>query len=236
MNYVSFSLWGDNPKYTFGAVRNAQLCGQIYPNWKMIVFVHVGVPRTVVKQLRDFDACTILVDEAPNWQGMFWRFRAVNLVNCNRVIFRDTDSRVTLREAKAVDVWLSSGKSFHIMRDHPAHNAPIQGGMWGVQGLNGLKLVSSKLALANENRDEWGIDQQFLAKEVYPFAKSDACVHDEFFENKAFPDLRRGQEFIGEVFDEQDKPRLSDRNAIAAWQIINKFPSVKARLSVPQYF
>ena len=28
---IGFSLWGDNPKYTVGATRNAQLARKIYP-------------------------------------------------------------------------------------------------------------------------------------------------------------------------------------------------------------
>lgn len=38
MNYVSFSLWGDNPIYNVGIIKNAELMETIYPGWKMIVF------------------------------------------------------------------------------------------------------------------------------------------------------------------------------------------------------
>lgn len=34
---------------------------------------------------------------------------------------RDSDSAITSREEEAVGEWLASNKSFHIMRDHPAH-------------------------------------------------------------------------------------------------------------------
>lgn len=34
---------------------------------------------------------------------------------------RDSDSAITFREEEAVGEWLASNKSFHIMRDHPAH-------------------------------------------------------------------------------------------------------------------
>ena len=40
----------------------------------------------------------------------------------------------------AVDEWIKSGKSLHVMRDHPAHRIPagtnqmsILGGMWGLK-------------------------------------------------------------------------------------------------------
>ena len=30
---ISLSLWGDNPVYTQGAIRNAELAKEIYPDW-----------------------------------------------------------------------------------------------------------------------------------------------------------------------------------------------------------
>lgn len=30
---IAFSLWGDNPKYTVGAIKNAKLTSEIYPGW-----------------------------------------------------------------------------------------------------------------------------------------------------------------------------------------------------------
>jgi len=30
---ISFSLWGDKPMYTIGAIKNAKLAEEIYPGW-----------------------------------------------------------------------------------------------------------------------------------------------------------------------------------------------------------
>lgn len=49
---------------------------------------------------------------------------------------RDLDSRINSREVSAVQEFYSpdhSDKSVHLMRDHPAHNAFIMGGMWGLK-------------------------------------------------------------------------------------------------------
>ena len=54
-----------------------------------------------------------------DWSGMFWRFAAIDDHDVEVMLSRDTDSRLTLREKAAVDDWLSSGKLFHVMRDHP---------------------------------------------------------------------------------------------------------------------
>ena len=79
---------------------------------------------------------------------MFWRFFAHDETDCEYVVFRDADSRISKREKMAVDEWIQSGKSIHIMRDHPYHTVPILGGMWGCR--NGLMrkigLIHSVLA------------------------------------------------------------------------------------------
>ena len=41
---------------------------------------------------------------------------------------RDLDSAPTQREADAVQEWLRSGKTLHVMRDHPSHTFPMLGG------------------------------------------------------------------------------------------------------------
>lgn len=45
-----------------------------------------------------------------------------------RVIFRDVDSLINVREAAAVDAWVSGGEAFHILHDAATHTLwPIQG-------------------------------------------------------------------------------------------------------------
>jgi hypothetical protein len=48
-------------------------------------------------------------------------------------LFRDLDSRPSLREVEAVKEWLQSKHVFHVMRDHPGHDMPMLAGMWGVK-------------------------------------------------------------------------------------------------------
>ncbi len=35
MKYVSYSLWGDNPIYGVGAIKNMHQVKEIYPDWQM---------------------------------------------------------------------------------------------------------------------------------------------------------------------------------------------------------
>ena len=132
MRIISYSLWGDNPKYTTGAIRNAELAQDIYPGWISRFYIGDTVPEKIRNDLKEIpNTEVVIVNENNNWTGMFWRFSCSYDPNVNISIFRDTDSRLSIREKYAVDEWVSSDKTFHIMRDHPFHRFAILGGMWG---------------------------------------------------------------------------------------------------------
>lgn len=209
---ISFSLWGNNPKYTVGATKNAELAKEIYPGWIARFYVSKSVPKQVVDSLIKSGSEIVPMNIDGDCTGMFWRFLPANEKDVI-MISRDTDSRLNFREKFAVDNWLSSGKSFHIMRDHPNHNTSILGGMWGARE-NTLKNI--KEMIEDYLKEDflqvplqrcgtfYGLDQMFLKQKIYPIIKNNVCVHDEFFEKTLFPTKRIDYEFVGDVFDERD--------------------------------
>lgn len=202
---ISFSLWGDNPKYTIGAIKNAELIKKIYPGWVGRFYCGKSVPLDIIKQLKSFDNIEVVeMNEYGDWSGMFWRFYACE--DSDVMISRDTDSRLSIREKLAVDEWLSSDKNFHIMRDHPFHKTEILGGMWGCR--NGILKNISNLINEYSKRNYWQVDQNFLKEKIYHIVKKDLFVHDSFLnyneEKKPFPSERINKEFIGDVFDQYD--------------------------------
>ncbi len=203
LKIISFCLWGDNPRYTIGALRNAELCARIYPGWTARFAVGASTPRTIVEGLRARGAEVIEHKEAGDWRGMFWRFSAAADQNVSVMLSRDCDSRLNEREKAAVDAWLASDKSFHIMRDHPQHNMPILGGMWGVKAPL-LRDINENIN-GYQRGNHYQVDQQFLARVVHPLVAAQSLVHDEFFDHRPFPTPRQGLQFVGQVFDEEEK-------------------------------
>ena len=213
MKIIAFSLWGDNPKYTFGAIKNVKLAEELFPDWICRFYVGKSVPQSILSQLQKKDNVEIVrMDENGDWSGMFWRFHPCSEKDVDVVLSRDTDSRLTQREKDAVDEWMNSDKGFHIMRDHPWHAAPILGGMWGCK--RGVLSEMTPLIESQQKGDFWQVDQIFLKDFIYPRVKDDAMVHDDFFERKPFPTKRNGFEFVGEVFDENDNPTEEHREVL----------------------
>jgi hypothetical protein len=211
---ISFSLWGDNPKYTIGAISNAKLAKVHYPGWEARFYCGMSVPQMIIDSLSNEGATIVKMQEQGDWRGMFWRFLPASEPDVLAMISRDTDSRLSARETEAVNVWLSTNKSFHIMRDHPAHGVPMLGGMWGVRG--GIVKNISGTIEKYAGGDFWQVDQNFLKQEIYPLAIGDACVHDDFFEHQNFPTARIDNEFVGDVFDENEVRHPEHWKAIAS--------------------
>lgn len=200
---ISFSLWGENPVYNVGAIRNAELAKNIYPDWICRFYYGTSTLNETIEKLKTFDNVELVdMGVEGDWTGMFWRFYPASDNDVDVVIVRDCDSRLNLREKHAVDEWLNSDKGFHIMRDHPAHGTEILGGMWGSK--KGVVTKMEPLIKEYVKGDFWQVDQNFLREKIYPSVKDNSMVHDEYFEHKPFPIVREYKQFVGQAFDEND--------------------------------
>jgi hypothetical protein len=210
---VAFCVWGTDPKYTVGALRNAELIKDIYPGWVARFYVGTSVSPVLVQKLSQCGAETVRMSEVGDWSGMFWRFAPAGEPDVEIMLSRDVDSRLSERESAAVAEWVRSDKQFHIMRDHPAHMTEILGGMWGAKrgAISDINSLIMKFRSNQQNNNYWQVDQNFLRDIVYPRIKHTAMVHDEFFSNHyndggmPFPWPRKNYEFVGDVFDSMDQ-------------------------------
>lgn len=208
---ISFSLWGDDPTYNIGAIRNAETAKEIYPDFQCWFYIHhESVPQKTINQLRKLDNTRIIYKfgNLHTNKPMMWRFEAIDEPNVEVIISRDTDTRFLTREKLAVDEWLDSDKLFHIMRDHPHHDFLILGGMFGTKKLPNIPLWKSIMEKYSQ-KDERMYDQDFLREHIYPIIKDNSMVHASFhkYENHAIPfpiPYCNEYKFVGEYvyFDE----------------------------------
>jgi hypothetical protein len=207
---ISFSLWGNNQKYMVGAIKNAELQKHIYPGWKCVFYCDSVVPKNIEDILVSLDCNIIRLDCVGDWSFATKRFLALDQDDVEVVIFRDADSRLNLREKSAVEQWLQSDKSLHIMKDHPHHGGfPILAGMWGMKKLKFNFKMEALLKIYNFPIG-YHYDQHFLKNYIWNFYSNDCIIHDEFFGGKSFPVKRNGMEYVGKPFEFDDKPSLPD--------------------------
>lgn len=182
MRLISFSVFGSDRTYSAGAVANARLAPVVYPGWTCRFYVGESVDRDDRVQLIAAPDTEVVDMPGPHdpfdWSGLFWRYLPLIEASADAYLFRDADSRLSTREAAAVDEWLDSGKQFHVMRDHPAHWIEILAGMWGCTR-EGAELIRPLLPDPLWNTQPY-VDQWWLRDVVYPVARQSAFVHDSY--------------------------------------------------------
>ncbi|KAB2638198.1 MAG: hypothetical protein DVB26_08395 [Verrucomicrobia bacterium] len=197
---VSFSLWGTSEIYLCGAVDAIAQVNQHYPGWEPRFYLGADVPQATRQKLLDRGASVFDGPSWGPWAGMYWRFLAAADPNVDVMISRDVDTLILEREVQAVNEWLASGKTLHIMRDHPKHEVPIMGGMWGCR--TGFLRNIEQLIHQWNRFNRYGCDQEFLARVIYPQFRDQAWIHSECIHFphetlRAFPTTRERNQVIG---------------------------------------
>lgn len=215
MKAISFSLFGTDPIYTQGALRNVELARTIYSNWTCVFYVGINFSKEVQKELLKRGAH---IHNGSVRNEMFWRFGICDEPTVERFLIRDCDSRLSEREASAVQAWEASGLPFHSMRDHPHHTLPLGGGLWGAtkgatKDMRALIVASGLANTPYARQSHYGTDQTFLARYIWPLAKHQCMQHDSCTRRlypgaEPFPDgCKLGQwRFCGEVVNAHDVP------------------------------
>jgi hypothetical protein len=199
-NIIAFSLFGRDSKYCETAILNVQDQPSVYPYWVCRFYIDDSVPKNVINRLRDCGAQIVRVDgPVAQWPGEMWRLLALNDPQAHRILFRDADSIISLREAHAVEQWIASDKRFHMMRDNGACTELILAGLWGVVAgsLPPLdRLMERFMRVPLESRHF--ADQRFLRQYIWPYARTSLMQHDSvfgFMDAVSFPDGKKADGF-----------------------------------------
>ncbi len=213
---ISFGLYGNNPKYTQGAIRNAEMKDTYFPGWVCRFYTDDSVPESIIERLEELGSEIVRQSHHTNGAiaGMFWRFLVADDETVDRFIVRDSDSRLNARDRFAVEEWIDSGKSVHTVRDHVNHIRTMNGGMWG--GTKGCIPGGIENLVASFDKSKYMQDIRFLEQKVWPLIKDNQMGHDAYscgsYPNSyPFPTKRDDNyQHVGQVFNERDEPRMDD--------------------------
>lgn len=198
---ISFSLWGQNPKYTVGAIKNADLALTIYPDWICRYYIGLSTPQEILNELYNKENTEVIImNEQGEWNSMFWRFLPIGDDDVDIMLSRDCDSRLSIREKLCVDEFINSDKMFHKILDHPFHSG-IMGGMWGAK--NGILKNIKNLIDVWPKTNQWQTDQSFLNTIINPLVDNISITHDSIH-LRNFPTKREEYKYIGEAYGAED--------------------------------
>ena len=203
---IVYSLYGNQPRYTVGAIKNAILV-QKYPYYTMRFYVGESVPEWLISTLKLFENVEIWPMMGPeDSRAMFWRFYALAELDYDYILVRDADARLNDREIDMHQEFVESGKGFHIIKDHPTgHNYLISGGMFAAKSL--VLHDIHKLIDAWGPKNHYGNDMEFLAW-IYNRIKDDCLIHDEYYNTpdsiKSRIKKKHTLDMVGAALDEND--------------------------------
>ena len=205
---ITFCVYGTHPMYKEGAIKNIEQAVKIYPDWICRFYVFKECFDLIPKLQEYPNTEVVLCNKKGSHYSMMYRFLPFGENDVEYFISRDTDCRLSIREKEAVDEWIASGKSFHIMKDHPKYHRtpdyPILGGMFGAKGGIVPDIENHIKYYIQNNQDMHGMDQYFLQYIYQNYAQNDNITHD-----CKFPSLRNverdGIWFVGQPIDENDK-------------------------------
>ena len=140
---ISISMYGpiDNGIFTLNTSLNFlhELISDMrtmYPDWILRIYHDRTIQDDVICSIEcthnnvDFCNASSLGDLgslSSYIPAKIWRFLPAGDELVDIMASRDLDSPITQRELDAVNEWISSGKAWHAMRDHPMHYVPMLG-------------------------------------------------------------------------------------------------------------
>lgn len=115
---------------------------------------------------------------------MILRLLVAETVDAEFYFIKDADSIVTPRELYVMNHWMHLSKeNFMIIRDNPVHISPIMAGMFGFRRSVSHVLLNSCRShfTGSGKKGNYGVDQRWLAEEIYPLTQKDANVYTSYF-------------------------------------------------------
>ena len=112
---ISISAWGrTSPRFGYGAVKNAEIAKNIFPEWKVRVFVDETLPQGYTDALSQMDNVELCQVDDEKMFGAFWRFLSF-FEEDSIILSRDADSRLTSREKNILMNGLNLIKHFQLL-------------------------------------------------------------------------------------------------------------------------
>jgi protein O-GlcNAc transferase len=220
---LTFSLWGNIPRYLIGAIKNAELAEKFYPDFECWFYIHESsVSKDIVTQLLNKTNTKIIFKNGDLLfnKPMCWRFEAIDDPSVEIMMPRDTDTRILLREKLAVNEWLLSDKLLHIMRDHKIyHNYKIFGGMFGTKKIPNIPSWKYIINSINQKKQNKMYDLKVLNKILEKIDNNLILVHTtaKIFPNEItrdFPILYdENYNFVG-CYIYEDESRCEEHHKI----------------------
>lgn len=175
---ISVSLFGTKQKYFDGARKMMNDIDNVFPGWKLRVYMHYRVPVEIIDEFKNRECQLVIVkqDNVTPSDSTFWRFLAAE----DDVIFlsRDVDYNLNKYDYYLTNMWIKDNDTkfmrydfYRILKlDMKFLGVNVfAAGLWGGRD----RCVPNMLELINnfKRRSRWHSDEVFLETKMLPYIK-----------------------------------------------------------------
>lgn len=192
MKVISYSIWGNKPKYLAGLLNNYKMWEENFSDMELWIYHDSSIPSNYLDRMPK--ARHIKKEDSIDTSGTFWRFTAID--EADEVWVRDADAILKVRNRILADLWYTTGKSFANFREHPfPRNVPydrllIRASTFNIMGcMNGQMQQFIDEYAASNNTTIYGCDEFFLGRVIYPHFENDMAI---FIRDKKWQDHYNG--------------------------------------------
>lgn len=213
----SYSLYGFNKEvYYKPMLENIRIANDV--GAKLVISttdIYEEYIRSFFSAFLDDIIINVYPSKSYSGSEMILRFLAVETLSADFYFMKDADSIVTDREISIMNNWMTlSSEPFLIIRDNPIHVAPILAGMFGFRRCEREFFVDKcrHFFTRSPRTYSYGIDQRWLADEIYPLVRPKAQVYSSYFyfTEEKLVRINRSQDparFIGAQADGNINPK-----------------------------
>jgi hypothetical protein len=174
LNVFSYCIYGTNPKYVEGMVKNLEQIRDHYPTFHTWIVVGNDVSPEYIEKYESFQNVKLIHFPLTGGRLTTFRFFPIDDPSVGCMIVRDADSRITERDRECIRRFMESDFTVYTIRDHYYHKCPLMSGQWGVKRTSAhpefrfedaYNTLKEKLP---SGLDYYGNDEYFTRHYIYP--------------------------------------------------------------------
>lgn len=126
-NIISFSLAEDTEESREGAIENAKLVKDTFPNWQANFYLPQNTSESTASAISEQENCNVLlVSDDVKVKPCFWRYiPLVENQSVSSVVFRDVNNRINKFDFDMVNEWNNSAYQFHSIKNFDEKGSDI---------------------------------------------------------------------------------------------------------------
>jgi len=177
----SYCVFGNQKKYCLGMVKNLEQITQLFPDFKVFIYLGNDVPQEYIDTYKSFLNVTLIHHDFTGGRLMSYRYFILK-DKFEFVFIRDADSRFGERDIWCMEHFFNSNFKIFTIRDHSWQGRELSGGQTGFEDFSIPTIESNydTFVRTGSNIDRYQSDQDFIKEYIFDKYKPNIIAYSEY--------------------------------------------------------